>query len=410
MNTEPVARTLRYLPFHKQDVVNMCLMRADMAPHADPFRQLCKMVGNIFHYEFHQITEELKRAYSSLDPDSNTREVLTAEENSSGQLISLLGELLDKGNYERVTQEDLATALKESSLFKIRLHVDFEDFEEVLLFSRGESVRKEVVPRFLGRFPKEISFTHYDRVVIYLKFRSDLGEQAKVLPGARPGATILKLFQNVPKADLEMLFPNTRVRMRTVDKVLIGLPALVSGGIVLTTKVGASLVLLGSLLGFWAGLSSQPVALNGASWLIVLTGLAALGGYVWKQISSFRNRRLMFVQSLTQNLYFKNLDNNAGVFHRLVDDAEEEECKEAFMAYCFLLTAKNPMSPDDLDHQIEQWLAQEWDCVVDFEIKDALRKLEELQLVTSQDGMLSVTPLPQALHLLDQRWDSYFTF
>ena len=31
-----------------------------------------------------------------------------------------------------------------------------------------------------------------------------------------------------------------------------------------------------------------------------------------------------FLQTLTQNLYFKNLDNNAGVFYRLLDEAEEE--------------------------------------------------------------------------------------
>ena len=35
------------------------------------------------------------------------------------------------------------------------------------------------------------------------------------------------------------------------------------------------------------------------------------------------------METLTRNLYFKNLDNNAGVFHRLANDAEEEESKEA---------------------------------------------------------------------------------
>jgi hypothetical protein len=38
----------------------------------------------------------------------------------------------------------------------------------------------------------------------------------------KPGVTLLKLFQNVPKADLEMLIPNTTVRMFNLDKLLIG--------------------------------------------------------------------------------------------------------------------------------------------------------------------------------------------
>ena len=96
---------------------------------------------------------------------------------------------------------------------------------------------------------------------------------------AGSGSTLLKLFQNVPKADLEMLFPNTRVRMRTIDKLLIGVPALISGGIVLTTKLGASLVLLGSLLGFWLGLGGHPVEMNKTSIMVLLAGL---GGYLWK--------------------------------------------------------------------------------------------------------------------------------
>ena len=141
-----------------------------------------------------------------------------------------------KANYERITQDDLNQAMNASSLFKIRLHVNFDDFSDALLFCRGESERDETVSRWLGLSKKTITFTNYDRVVIYIRFKEDY-EQGKVsFPYCRPGATLLKLFQNVPKADLEMLFPNTRIRMRMVDKLLIGIPAVVSGGIVLTTQ------------------------------------------------------------------------------------------------------------------------------------------------------------------------------
>ena len=37
------------------------------------------------------------------------------------------------------------------------------------------------------------------------------------------------------------------------------------------------------------------------------------------------------MKALSDNLYFKNLDNNAGVFHHLIDAAEEEEVKEAIV-------------------------------------------------------------------------------
>ena len=92
---------------------------------------------------------------------------------------------------------------------------------------------------------------------------------------------------------------------------------------------------MGSLFGFWLGISSQPVELNKATLVVLFAGIAALGGYLFKQFNKFKNRKLRFMQTLTQNLYFKNLDNNAGVFHRIVNDAEEEEGKESHPGVLF---------------------------------------------------------------------------
>lgn len=255
---------------------------------------------------------------------------------------------------------------------------------------------------------KTIEFINYERVVVYIRFRDDYEQSKDKLPSSRPGSTLLKLFQNVPNADLEMLFPNTSIRMRTVDKLLIGIPAAVSGGIVLTTKLGVSLVLLGSLLSFWLGLSSEPLELNKTTIMVLFAGLIALGGYLWKQFNNFKNRKLKFMQALTQNLYFKNLDNNAGVFHRLANDAEEEECKEALLAYYFLLISKQPLPRAELDSKIENWLAAKWNCDVDFEIDDALEKLLKLGLVQDSNGKLTAISIEAGIQKLDRRWDDYF--
>ena len=47
------------------------------------------------------------------------------------------------------------------------------------------------------------------------------------------------------------------------------------------------------------------------------------------------------MKTLADNLYFKNLDNNTCVFHRLIDATEEEENKEVILAYYFLLKSDN---------------------------------------------------------------------
>ena len=407
--TKPVPdKKFRFIPYRKHDIVEMCLQDNLLSAQEKDFRQLYYMLSSIFHFEFHQVTESLKDVYAPVDPDTDTRLFDNIERLSDLSFVDLLGGLLEKANYERITEADLNKAMSESSMFKIRLHVDFKDFSEVLLFCRGVSTRQEVLKSWMGLRSKKIEFTNYDRVVVYIRFKDDYQQLKTAMPLCKPGATLLKLFQNVPKADLEMLFPNTRVRMRMIDKLLIGVPAVVSGGIVLTTKLGASLVLLGSLFGFWLGLSNQPVELNKTAIMVLLAGLVALGGYLWKQFNNFKNRKLRFMQTLTESLYFKNLDNNAGVIYRLADDAEEEECKEAILAYYFLLISKQPLSRQELDRKIEDWLVKKWHCDVDFEIDDALEKLITLGLVQELDDQYSATDIENSIKKLDQRWDDYF--
>jgi hypothetical protein len=51
-----------------------------------------------------------------------------------------------------------------------------------------------------------------------------------------------------------------------------------------------------------------------------------------------------------------------------------------------------------------------FDVDIDFEVDDALAKLERLGLLKRNNKELSVLPLDEALILLDQRWDNFFLF
>jgi len=44
------------------------------------------------------------------------------------------------------------------------------------------------------------------------------------------------------------------------------------------------------------------------------------------------------------------------------------------------------LNREELDKKIEHWLADQWQCQVDFEIGDALNKLLALKLVNETDG------------------------
>lgn len=414
--TDPNPRG-RFIPFRKSDLIAMC-RDAGLVPNKAEthFNDFHRILEALLHFEYHQLLESLKDAYAPFNPDADTRSLKPLDREAllthQKSFVQQMNTLLDAANFEPITDADLKEALAEESLFKIRLAVDFDDFEEVLFFRRGERLQQETLVSFAGLRKTPMTFTNYDRVVVYIKFKEDAYFKAagrKDLP-YQPGATLIKLFQNVPKADLEMLFPNSEVRMKTIDKLIIGIPAAVSGVVVVVSKLGASLALVGGLVAFWLGLRDTAVEINQKHLVALGLGMAALGGFLFKQISKFKNRKLRFMKALSENLYFKNLDNNAGVFHHLIDAAEEEEFKEALLAYLFLSQSGNGLTRRQLDEAVESWLEKEWDCAIDFEVADALAKLERWGLLQHHGDRLEVLPLAEAKAKLDHTWDNFFTY
>ena len=414
--TDQTARG-RFIPFRKTDLIRMCL-EADLVPgdaEAD-FHGFRRILEALLHFEYHQLLEDLKDAYAPFNPDADTRSIRPLDPQAlrdhQKTFVQKMNNLLNAANFEAITETDLQEALAEESLFKIRLEVNFDDFEEVLFFRRGAQLRQETLVSFMGLKKTPLTFTNYERVMVYLKFKDAAYFEAagrRDLP-YQPGATLIKLFQNVPKADLEMLFPNSEVRMKTIDKLIIGVPAAVSGAVVVVSKLGASLALVGSLVAFWLGLRETSVEINQKHLVALGLGLVALGGFMFKQFSKFKNRKIRFMKALAENLYFKNLDNNAGVFHHLLDAAEEEEFKEALLAYLFLARSKEGLTRRQLDDAVESWLENEWDCVIDFEVDDALAKLERWELVQHRGERLTALPLTDAKTRLDRTWDNFFTY
>lgn len=406
----------RFIPFCRTDLVDLVEEHGRLAGgEQDRFRAFVELLNAVFHHDFHARLEALKLAYTPFNPDPDTRTIRTwndeEREQARRQLFDGLRELLERGNFVPVSPQDLHVAFAEESLLELRLEVDHTAFEEVLFFRRGETVREEELTSWFGLRHRTVTFTNYEKVLALVTFRpADDDEEVDEDLAYEPGSTILKLFQDVPRADLEMLYPNAEPRMRPIDKLLIGVPALVSAIIVLVTKALATIGLLLLMVGFWLGLADEPVELDQATLVTLGAGLGSLGGYLVRQVTKFKNRKVAFLKALADNLYFRNLDNDAGVFHHLVDDAEEEEVKEALLAWYFL-RVHGPMAPSDLDRTIEAWFAHELEIVVDFDVDDGLAKLRELDLVhDAADGLLEAVTLDDALARLDARWDDYFVY
>ncbi len=223
----------------------------------------------------------------------------------------------------------------------------------------------------------------------------------------RPGSVLLKYFRNIATSDLNSLFPNVRVVMSGVDKLVLGLPALL-GGIPILLKLYATITVLFLVIGFYLGLTAAVRDEDIKIAVAALSGLVALGAFLLQQWIKFQRQSLKYQNELGENVYYRNINNNAGIFDYLVGSAEEQECKETFLAYHFLHAAASPPTADELDGRIEAWLRDKFSVDFDFKVEDALARLERLGLLRRDGGRLFVSPLDGALAHLGSVWNNVF--
>lgn len=387
-----------FIPLRKTDLRQRLLEDPILTPtQREQLEQFCKLLEAAVHYDYAQLLEQLKDSYAPFDPDADTRRqaALPAAQRDvrADDFFYAFIDMVDRANFQSVPHEQLTAALDQASAFGVNLVVDFGVFQRLEIFARGNAVTKKRLPwSWLRWSSRTVEVPVYQRLV--LAFR--LKKHAKLGRDVDTDTIYLKLFKDIPKPDLEMLLPGTQVRMSWLDQ----------GKIVLPTLSGLALALQKLLAG--------AVLIGVTSMYSVLALLGLIGGTVGYGVRSFfayLNTKDKYQLSLTRSLYFQNLDNNGGVMFRLLDDAEEQEFREAILAY-FLLwknAGHEGWTIEQLDLAAEDFLMKACAVQVDFEIADALHKLVAMKLIAPSGGARwRAMELDEALTILDATWDGIF--
>jgi hypothetical protein len=198
-----------------------------------------------------------------------------------------------------------------------------------------------------------------------------------------------------------------RVVLSLKDKLLLSGPALV-GGVPILLKLASTVTVLFLVIGFYVGLSGSVADKEMAGALAALSGFVALGGFIARQWLRYQRQSLKYQKELADHVYFRNVNNNAGIFDSMIAAAEDQQCKEAFLAFYFLSTAERAPTQAELEDAVERWLAQAFGLEVAFKVDDALGRLDRLGLLVKDGERLSVAPPDTALAKLDRIWSDYF--
>lgn len=360
---------------------------------------------------------DLDQTYEAFSPDTDlliTRQFSETDRAAlKHRVVNGVESLLQRANYERVDPHDVSFILTRDTHYGLDLFVDMDAFEDILVYYRGASNKKHErrrIQRFMRK--EEFDVPIFQRLFILFKLkpfemrveefmrdkklsRADAEKRVTKLrqnlpPGINDGNIYLKLFKNIPRTDLEMIFPNTQVRFRFFDKLRLGISA---GGGLGMGAVGAA--------GKLALLTTNPIAAAGAA--------VGLGSIAFRQAMGFMNQKQRYMVVMAQNLYFHTMADNRGVILKIAARGAEEDIKEEMLLYSVL--AKEPSRRSDLpaiDAAIENYLTTAFGLKVDFDLEDALDRLVRDGIVREEaDGRLTTLgPVEAAAHI-DKKWDVF---
>ncbi len=388
-------RRERVIPIRTSDLVRRLTAAADLAPSERlAWERFSRLLASLLHHEFHSWVEELKDAYTPLDPD---RDFVVLEggtrdrtESSDEVFLQRLDTTLRRANFSALELSAVREAIESPNELGLNYAPNIELFEHLRVYVRGRThVRRQY--RNVGSMfrRKTVMLDAFQRMIVVLKFRpdQDLGEHA------RTDVIYMRLFKDVPFVDMEMHLPEqaTRVRMRAIDKAQIASPLIVG------LPLFAFKLLTASLL--------SPIALGGVLVAPISAGVRSFFG--------FRRAKQQHMHRMIRSLYYLTLANNGSVVSWVIDAAEDEEFKEVLLAFYHLWRAGEDAETWDrsqLDKHVEEWLHDVTGRDIDFDAGDAMRKLLRFGLVQERPNGLRSVPIERALQRLDEQWDDLFRY
>ena len=435
-----------FIPYSRQEIIELCLADGKIAiAEQQDFRDFCNILIAYYHFKLHRSLEDLKSNFIPFNPDIedyNTVDPLNNFSNidqKEADLVATFQEVLEQANYYPLSQSDLTRALDQDSVFDLKTEVDFDDFDRIVCYCRGDTLTTIKVKKwFFKEVEKQVNI--YRRVALLIKFKEEQHFKNKPVKDEelnfKPGKVYLYLYKNLSKFDIEFIFPNVKMSMNWKDRLLFGLPA-IGAAIPIILKVLPQIVLITGVV-IYLTLGHQPIdrlqvqeeqVRNVTPLLIAaLSLMVTLGGFAFKQYTSYKNKQVKFQKKVTETLFYRNIANNTGVFKYLIDVAEEEECKEVMLAYYHLLISSTSLTSSELDNRIETWMKSKFGTVIDFDIDNPLRNLAEIKAkieqregnsyATKQVAILKrdsrnlyhVLPLNEAKQVIDCIWDNLFRY
>ncbi|PQP91966.1 uncharacterized protein Pyn_17903 [Prunus yedoensis var. nudiflora] len=227
-----------------------------------------------------------------------------------------------------------------------------EQDEEDLFVERIRLEKMQLsIPNLLSK--NTIQEPTFDRIiVVYRRANSGSRDQAE-------RGIYVKHFKNIPMADMEIVLPEKKNPGLTPMDWL--------------TFIGSAVV---GLVAVVTSLEMPKVDL----WVIFAI-ISTVIGYCAKTYFSFQQNLAQYQNLITQSMFEKQLDSGRGTLLHLCDDVIQQEVKEVIISF-YILMEQGKATLLDLDKWCEELIKEQFNDHCNFDVDDAVQKLEKLGIVT----------------------------
>jgi len=352
----------RFIPVSSDDLIEyMSSDEQRFGALAQRIEHVTSWLVRILEQEKSAFERLLTRTYARINPDRETVEILDTSDPTDRDFEILndkLQHMLEKANFEKLTDDQVRMALETGNTHGMRVKIDDESLEDMSIWVRGRSTTS--YRRRTLRHPisgEESQLAMFNRLALITRPSGEKNVQ-------------LRLFKDIPIRDVEALLPNARVQMSLRDAVMM-----------VGTGAGAAWTVVSKILA--VGL----VAASQLFWVVAVP----LGGLSWKLFSGYKRAIKNRDSYRARHLYYQNLGANRSALHRIAFMICEEEIKEAALLYTFCLDAEQDgraVTESSVKLEIEEYLSSLTGITVDFDIHDAVETLERLELWKERSKLL----------------------
>ncbi|XP_047311760.1 uncharacterized protein LOC124915140 [Impatiens glandulifera] len=190
----------------------------------------------------------------------------------------------------------------------------------------------------------------FDRIIVIYRRAGDKSKKERGI--------YVKHFKNIPMADMEIVLP---------EKKNPGL-----------TPMDWVKFLASAVVGLVAVAGSIDMPKNDL-WVIFAI-LSTVIGYFAKTYFTYQQNMASYQNLITQSMYDKQLDSGRGTLLHLCDDVIQQEVKEVIISF-FILMEQGKATLQELDLKCEELIEEEFGERCNFDVDDAVYKLEKLGIV-----------------------------